>query len=86
MMLSMPVSIAPRPVPPAMRRRIPPVTRADESALNFLTDGPLVPLPVIDLEPLPADNETETITELHADYGLGDVLHIRPGLIIDVRV
>ncbi|HTK85337.1 MAG TPA: hypothetical protein VL625_09660 [Patescibacteria group bacterium] len=86
MMLSMPVSITARPVPPAMRQRIPPVAQADQSALNFLTDDPLVPLPVIDLEPLPVDNETETMTELHAGYDLGDVVHVRPGLILDVRV
>jgi hypothetical protein len=43
-------------------------------------------LPVIDLEPLPVDNETETMTELHAGYDLGDVVHVRPGLILDVRV
>lgn len=86
MMLSMPVSITARPVPSVPRQRIPPVAQADQSALNFMTDDPLVPLPVIDLEPLPIDNETETITELHAGYDLGDILHMRPGLIIDVRV
>lgn len=87
MLLNLSVSIAAKPVPPAMRRCIPPVARSGESALNFMTDDPLVPLSVIDLEPLPADNETETITtELHAGYDLGDVIHVRPGLILDVRV
>jgi hypothetical protein len=86
MLLNLPVSMAARPVPPAMRQRIPPVARADESALHFMTDTPLIPLPVIDLEPLPADNETETMTELHAGYDLGDVVHVRPGLILDLRV
>lgn len=86
MLLNLPVSIAARPALPVPRPRIPPVAHADASTLDLMADSPLVPLPVIDLEPLPGDYETETMTELHAGYDLGDVLHVRPGLILDVRV
>ena len=72
-----------RPFVRARNKKIPGLPEQTENSVSFLSDDPLVPLPVIDLEPLPVDPEPP---EDEGDPTIAHKFHIPLGLIVNIRV
>ena len=72
-----------RPFVRVRDKKFPGLPEQAGNSVSFLSDDPLVPLPVIDLEPLPVDPEPPGD---EGDPMVPHKFHIPLGLIVNIRV